>query len=113
MKTHRAKTDRFSDVLKGFNGHHIQKIGLGFQQFFIGLIVMCLNILLPAMALAQGNSDSQIEMADAMRSNGKIYVVVLVIAIVFTGLVVFAIRTDSKLSKIERDVRNLKQPEES
>ena len=44
----------------------------------------------------------EIEMADAMRSNGKIYVVVAVIVIIFTGLLVYLLSIDSRLKKLER-----------
>jgi len=43
----------------------------------------------------------EIEMADVMRSNGKIYVVVAVIVIIFTGILVYLISIDRKLKKIE------------
>ena len=43
-----------------------------------------------------------VEMADTMRSNGKIYVVVGVIAIVFTGIVVYLISIDRKVSRLEK-----------
>ncbi len=52
---------------------------------------------------ADYNNDS-VEMADFMRSNGKIYVVVGVILIIFTGLIVYTISIDRKISKIEREV---------
>tara|TARA_B100000780_G_C21033577_1_gene414501 strand:+ start:399 stop:581 length:183 start_codon:yes stop_codon:yes gene_type:complete len=42
-----------------------------------------------------------IEMADVMRSNGKIYVVVAVIAILFIGLMFYLIRIDKKVQKLE------------
>ena len=41
------------------------------------------------------------EMADVMRSNGKIYVVVVVAAIVFLGIVIYLINIDRKIRKIE------------
>lgn len=47
-----------------------------------------------------------IEMADVMRSNGKIYVVVGVIAIVFTGLIIYLISIDRKVSKLEKKFNN-------
>ena len=43
-----------------------------------------------------------VEMADTMRSNGKIYVVVGVIAIVFTGIIIYLISVDRKVSKLEK-----------
>ena len=42
------------------------------------------------------------EMADVMRSNGKIYVVVLVLATIFAGLIIYLVRLDRKISKLEK-----------
>jgi CcmD family protein len=47
-----------------------------------------------------------VEMADAMRSNGKIYVVVGVIAIVFTGIVIYLISIDRKVSGLEKKIND-------
>ena len=44
---------------------------------------------------------TEIEMATAMRSSGKIYVVVAVIAVIFIGLVFYLISIDRKLKKLE------------
>jgi hypothetical protein len=44
----------------------------------------------------------EVEMADAMRANGKIYVVVAVLALILLGLFVFLIRLDRKISKLEK-----------
>tara|TARA_Y100000991_G_scaffold145088_1_gene109648 strand:+ start:1039 stop:1197 length:159 start_codon:yes stop_codon:yes gene_type:complete len=43
-----------------------------------------------------------IEMADIMRSNGKIYVVVAVIAIIFIGLMVYLYHIDQRVKKLEK-----------
>jgi len=45
---------------------------------------------------------SEVEMADVMRSNGKIYVVVAVAAIVLTGIFVYLIRLEKKVGAIEK-----------
>lgn len=42
------------------------------------------------------------QMADVMRSNGKIYVVVAVLMIILAGLFVYLIRLDRKLSRLEK-----------
>lgn len=60
------------------------------------------------LAQAQVGEESTIEMADTMRSDGKIYVVVLVVLIAFTGLMIYAISTDRKLSKLEKEIKSLK-----
>jgi len=43
-----------------------------------------------------------VEMADIMRSNGKIYVVVAVIALIFIGLMVYLYRIDQRVKKLEK-----------
>jgi hypothetical protein len=43
------------------------------------------------------------EMADMMRSNGKIYVVVTVCLIILTGLFIYAMSIDRKISRIEKN----------
>lgn len=44
-------------------------------------------------------------MADALRENGKIYVVVIVLGIVLTGLFIYLINLDRKVRKIESEVQ--------
>lgn len=44
-------------------------------------------------------------MADEMRSNGKIYVVVAVLTTIFIGIVLYLIRLDRKLSKLEKETK--------
>ncbi len=43
------------------------------------------------------------EMADAMRANGKIYVVVVVLATIFAGIFTYLIYLDRKISKLEQE----------
>jgi K+-transporting ATPase A subunit len=63
-------------------------------------------LLLAGRALAQTTTAAadQPEMADALRANGKIYVVVLVIVIILSGLLAYLVRLDRKVSRLERDV---------
>jgi hypothetical protein len=42
-------------------------------------------------------------MADGMRSNGKIYVVVAVLLTILLGLIAYVIRIDKKVSRLEKD----------
>lgn len=46
--------------------------------------------------------NSRVEMADVMRSEGKIYVLVGIIGIVFAGILVYVIATDKKVGKLEK-----------
>jgi len=43
------------------------------------------------------------EMADSMRSNGKIYVVVVVLLIILAGLYFYLIQVDRRLSRLEKN----------
>ena len=54
-------------------------------------------------ALLTKAQDSTIEMADAMRENGKIYVVVAVVLAILIGLFLYLIRLDKKISNIEKN----------
>jgi len=49
------------------------------------------------------------EMADAFRSEGKIYVVVAIILIVLAGLIVYLFALDRKLRKLEEMIGAKKQ----
>ncbi|RAI95234.1 CcmD family protein [Algoriphagus yeomjeoni] len=51
-------------------------------------------------------TNNSVEMADLMRSNGKIYVLVGVIAIIFAGITVYLISTDRKISKLEKNLHS-------
>lgn len=45
----------------------------------------------------------EIEMADKMKENGKIYVVIAVMLTILAGLVLYLIRLDRKISKLEKN----------
>lgn len=63
-------------------------------------ITFTLLMLLAAFNLfAQGND---VEMADTLRSNGKIYVVVAVIVIILVGLLIYLFSLDRRLKMLEK-----------
>jgi CcmD family protein len=45
----------------------------------------------------------QVEMADALMASGKIYIVVIVIAVIFSGIAAFMIHLDKRLKKLEQN----------
>ena len=45
----------------------------------------------------------EVKMADVMRENGKIYVVIAVMLTILAGLVLYLIRLDRKISKLEKN----------
>ena len=64
--------------------------------------ISILLILVTAIT-TKAQAANEPEMADAMRSNGKIYVVVLVLATIFAGIIAYLIRIDRKISKLEKN----------
>jgi len=42
------------------------------------------------------------QMADEMRSNGKIYVVVAVLATIFAGILIYLVMLDRKITRLEK-----------
>ena len=50
----------------------------------------------------------RVEMADQLRADGKIWVVVTVIALVFAGIIAYLVRLDRQLSKLEKEVKEKK-----
>lgn len=67
-------------------------------------LVSILGLLLLSFA-AFSQETNQPEMADILRSNGKIYTVVAVLGIVLTGMLVYLFLTERKLSKLEKQVK--------
>lgn len=51
--------------------------------------------------MAQQNNG--VEMADGLRSSGKIYVVVIVLCVIFIGLIIYLFSIDRRVRKIERN----------
>lgn len=49
-----------------------------------------------------------VEMADQLRQDGKIWVVVAVIATVFFGIIVYLVSLDRKIGKLEKEVDDQK-----
>jgi len=49
-------------------------------------------------------SNNSVEMADLMRTEGKIYVLVGIIVIIFAGITVYLINTDRKISRLEKNL---------
>ncbi len=70
--------------------HKMMKYWLGFCFAIIGL------------SLQAQSQMPEVEMADALRENGKIYVVVVILSIIFIGIIAYLITIDRKLNKLEK-----------
>ena len=66
-------------------------------------LLSILAALMPIFLMAQ-SAPNEVDMADVMRSNGKIYVVVAVVTIIMTGLIVYLISLDRKITKLEKRI---------
>ena len=64
------------------------------KRFFLSLLLIISNYVLLAQSLD-----------NTMRSNGKIYVVVAVLVAIFIGIILYLIRLDRKISKLEKETK--------
>lgn len=67
------------------------------------IILLLSALLLQLILLAQ---DNKVEMADTFRSNGKIFVVVAVIVTIFMGIILYLVRLDRRITKLEKNSIN-------
>jgi CcmD family protein len=64
---------------------------------------MLLFVITPVWLIAQ-----PIEMADTLRSEGKIYVVVAILLVIFAGLIGYLFLLDRKITRIEKKLPSKK-----
>ncbi|MBE9461207.1 CcmD family protein [Dyadobacter subterraneus] len=69
----------------------------------VSIFILTLT-LLSGKLLAQAAETDAVPMADKLRADGKIWVVVAVVAIVFAGIAINMLRIDFKLRKIEKEL---------
>jgi uncharacterized membrane protein len=68
------------------------------------LAFCCWLSTLPARAQSDtAAAAKKVEMADGFRANGKIYVVIAVLLIILFGLIMYVVRLDRKINKLEKD----------
>ena len=66
--------------------------------------MMSASLLLTSSLPTLAQSSNEIAMADAFRADGKIYVVVAVILLIFAGLVFYMVRIDRKVRRLEKEL---------
>jgi hypothetical protein len=69
------------------------------SKFITLLVLTFYSVLLYAQT---GAKDEPPQMADFMRSSGKIYVVVAVVVTILIGLFIYLISVDRKITKLEK-----------
>ncbi|RCH56173.1 CcmD family protein [Mucilaginibacter hurinus] len=62
-----------------------------------------LIVLMLTLTTVFAQESETVEMADTMRANGGIYVVVATLTIIFLGLAVYLFALDKRLKKIENE----------
>ncbi|MBS1919531.1 MAG: CcmD family protein [Bacteroidetes bacterium] len=70
------------------------------KKIYSLLFLLALSITV----LGQGENQT-VQMADLMRSNGRIYVVVAVMLTILTGLILYLVRLDRKISRLEKEIK--------
>lgn len=66
----------------------------GLKSFLLLLLLLSFSVV----TNAQGSPAT-----DTMRSNGRIYVVIAVILTILIGLVLYIVRLDKKISRLEKE----------
>ena len=70
------------------------------QKNLLRSISILTLFLLPFLTSAQSAGP---EMADDMRSNGKIYIVVACVLLVLSGMIAFLLMMENRLSRLEKE----------
>jgi len=69
-------------------------------KFLLAFFSLCF----PAIISYAQDDGSKADMADTMRSNGRIYVVVAVVVLILVGLILYLIRLDRKITRLEKEM---------
>lgn len=69
-------------------------------------LFLLLSLFAGFSAQAQDTAGKKpVEMADRLRADGKIYVVIVVSTTILLGLIAYVIRLDRKISRLEKSVK--------
>ena len=68
--------------------------------------ILSLLFILSALCAGAQSVNTTPEMAEPLRANGKIYVVITVIALIFAAIIAFLIYIERRLNKIENKLRD-------
>ncbi|CAN5451491.1 hypothetical protein BH10BAC4_BH10BAC4_24790 [soil metagenome] len=69
-----------------------------------------LSSILFALLLAIPAYSQEVEMADKLRSEGKIYVLVAIVLVILVGLVSYLVVIDRKTTRLEKRLNENKRP---
>lgn len=67
------------------------------------LVIYLFTITIAVTAQSGADENEKVQMAEGMRSSGKIYVVVAVLMVILAGLFFYLLQLDRKLKRLEKD----------
>ena len=77
-------------------------------KYILTILLLASSLMLTAQKQAieeEDYSNHRVEMADSFRADGKIYVLVAIVVALFAGFMVYTIRTEQKLKKLEKLIK--------
>jgi len=77
-------------------------------KYILVFSLLIMSLELPAQKteiVEEDYANDKIEMADSMRADGKIYVLVAIIVTLFAGFIIYAIMTERKVRKLEKSLK--------
>jgi CcmD family protein len=79
------------------------------KLLYFFLLMLSMNVYgQNADTTSSGNKTETVAMADKFREDGKIYVVVTVVLIIFLGMLFYIFTLEKKISKIEKEINSKK-----
>lgn len=69
------------------------------------ILFLLVNLLFSINLFAQQSVNQETPMADQLRADGKIWVVVAVISTLFAGIIAFLVSMDRKVAKLEKQLK--------
>ena len=69
---------------------------INWKRILPGLMLLCITVVTNAQ-------DTGKQSTDLMRSSGRIYVVIAVMLTILTGLILYLVRLERKISRLEKD----------
>lgn len=70
------------------------------------VVFMLLGMSKENVLCAQNEAEDKVEMADAFRKEGKIYVLTAIILIIFFGFLGYMAKIDKKIGKLEKEIQD-------
>lgn len=69
-------------------------------------IILSFLLVISGLMCSFAQANSGVEMATGLRSSGKIYVVVLVLAVILIGLAIYLFTIDRRITRLEKSRKN-------